>query len=96
MTFGLRVIPPTTSGSAHRQAISAEGVGPQVIVPEVGRGDLAFLCESRALGLGKAGAPQMIISQADSATVFGIFDTDARQIFTAFSSLGDSCIWETF
>lgn len=84
-------------GDIRRRYVS-DGFNPEGIDSEVLLGDMAFLCESSDLGQGSADSAGrlVVISLADRAAPFGVIDTTVRQVFEAFSIVGDSCIWEAF
>lgn len=61
--------------------------------------DMAFLCESYALGRITTTGPQpatIMISISDRPVAFGEPDPEATQVFEAYSRDEGRCIWEGF
>lgn len=66
---------------------------------EAALADMAFLCDSYALGRIASTGPQpaqIVISLADRAVAFGATDPEATQYFEAFRPQGGRCEWEAF
>ncbi|WP_299848529.1 DUF6497 family protein [uncultured Roseovarius sp.] len=63
------------------------------------RADLEHLCNEFALPkLSNVGPMpgQIIISMADRASEFGVYDPDITQVFEAYRIEDGTCIWEVF
>jgi len=61
--------------------------------------DLDWLCVTYALPRLSNIGPQpgrVVISLADRPSEFGVYDPAVIQVFEAYRSEGDTCIWEMF
>lgn len=61
--------------------------------------DMRYLCETYALERIASTGPQpaqIVISIADRPVAFGDLDTEATQLFEAYSRDGAACVWEGF
>jgi hypothetical protein len=84
LTYRFRFVAPEFTGKEEFESIMA---------------DLEYLCMSYAIPRLPQIGPQprqVVISLADRATEFGVFDPDAAQVFEAYRIEDGTCIWEVF
>jgi len=87
------------AGDVARFRYVAPGFGGEAPLAEVSA-DLAHLCEAHAAPRVRAerggGDVRVVVSLADRASEFGVYDPQVRQVFEAYRLENGACIWEAF
>lgn len=90
---------PEGGGLIYRFRYVAEAFEARPEQVEAIGADLSYLCEVHALPRISNMGPQprqVVISLADRASEFGVYDPEVTQVFEAFRPEDGTCIWELF